>query len=598
MILPLIPPALILIFGTLLVPLLRGKVRRMYPAALCLSALAATLALVPGSRFPVPFFAGYSLSLLHVDTLSLIAGYIFAFAGLLAMIYAWEEERAGHQVAALIQVGSGLGIVFAEDFLTLFIFWELLALSSVVLIWFGPDQRSREAGMRYILMHIFGGGCLLGAIVFHASATGSFIVGPVEPGISLLLLLTATGVNAAFIPLHVWLPDSYPRASIAGAVILCVFTTKAAIYLLARAAPVGESVAYMGGLMVIYGVFFALLQNDVRKLLSYHIVSQVGYMVAGIGIGTALGISGGMAHLFNHILYKALLFMCMGAVIASTGRSRLSELGGLARKMPVTLITCVIAAAAISGIPGFNGFISKGMIISAAAESHLTLLEIVLIIGSVGTLLSFTKLTYYVFFSKNESIEAREAPLPMLVAMVTAAACCLLFGIFPSLLYVILPFTVVYQAFGTVHLVESAVAVAAAAAILFMGWKFFVPKEKRVPECMELYRIAGTAFLWFCTSPLSRLARSLESAQDSLIDKLTWFSKNPSCASWILAIPWVLPLARRVLPADRLSALEKDFTCTRASYPGTPDQHCGSGYGLLLVSLLLLVYFIIIFANR
>ena len=353
----------------------------------------------------------------------------------------------------------------------------------------------------------------------------------------------------------------------------------------------------MGGLMVIYGVIFALLQNDVRKLLSYHIVSQVGYMVAAIGIGTALAVNGGIAHLFNHILYKSLLFMCMGAVIAQTGRSNLSELGGLAKKMPVTLVTCVIAAAAISGIPGFNGFISKGMIISSAAEAHLGVLEIILIAGSVGTLLSFAKLTYYAFFAKNDGIEAREAPLPMLVAMVIAAACCIIYGLYPALLYAILPYPVDYHAFGLSLFAESALVIGAAVAILFLARKLFVPKDKNVPEFMELYRSCGNGFIWFCTVPLTRLAVWLTSAQDRVIDGLTWFVKNPVVAGQILLLTGIVPFARWLLPRDRVTAVTKELEAKMEAYPGDHELVQGSGYGLFLVSLLLLVYFLIVFIN-
>ncbi|PKG33947.1 Na(+)/H(+) antiporter subunit D [Methanoregula sp.] len=592
-----IPPALILIAGALLVPFLNGRVRKIYVPAVSLAALGATLLLAPGMVCNLTILHGYTASLLRVDTLSLVVGYIFAFAGLLALIYARDEDRAGHQVASLLQIGSGLGIVFAGDFYTLFVFWELLAVSSVLLIWYGASPESRNAGLRYILLHIFGGGCLLGAIVITVGATGNYLVGPVEPGTSLLLLLLAIGVNAAFIALHVWLPDSYPRSTVPGAVILCIFTTKAAIYLLARTSPGAEGVAYMGGLMVIYGVVFALLQNDVRKLLSYHIVSQVGYMVAAVGIGTALAVNGGIAHLFNHILYKSLLFMCMGAVIAQTGRSNLSELGGLARKMPITLVTCVIAAAAISGIPGFNGFISKGMIISAAAEAHLSVLEIVLIVGSVGTLLSFAKLTYYAFFAKNDGIVAKEAPLPMLVAMVIAAACCILYGLFPGLLYTILPYPVEYHAFGLSHLAESALVMVAAGIILFLAWRLFVPKDKNVPEFMELYRTCGNGFVWFCTGPLARLAVALTSAQDRVIEGLAWFVKNPVVASQILFLTCIEPIARRLLPRVRATAVTKELEAKMEAYPGDHELIQGSGYGLFLVSLLLLVYFLIVFLN-
>ena len=589
-----IPPVLIPIVGALLVPLLSGNVRKAYLLAVSVITLAATLALTPNSTFTVPFI-GYDLALLHVDSLSLIVGYVFAFMGVIAVVYSMREERTGHHIAALIQIGSGLGIVFAGDFLSLYIFWEALAVTSVALIWYGGREESRGAGMRYILLHIFGGGCLLGGIVLHAAATGSMAVGEVAPGIGSLLLLIGIGMNAAFIPLHVWLPDAYPRSSVAGGVILCVFTTKAAVYLLARTFSGAEAVAYMGGLMVVYGVTLALMQNDVRKLLSYHIVSQVGYMVVGIGIGTALGVSGGIAHLFNHILYKGLLFMCMGAVIYTTGRHNLTELGGLVRKMPVTMIACVVAAASISGIPGFNGYISKGMVMDAAASMEMTGLGLLLTLGAVGTLLSFAKLTYYAFFQENSEIEARETPFPMLIAMVVTAFSCILFGVYPVLLFAILPIPVDYHPFTAGHLIETGGIVVAAAAILLSGWNLFKPKEKPVPDLMEVYRLGGRGLLGFSTMAVNQVSDALAAAQRDVIARLGWFVQDPVMATKILAGTALLPVARAVLPRARAASLEEDLMRTKDGYPGNPARMWGTGYGLLLVTIFLIIYFVVLF---
>lgn len=589
-----IPPVLIPIVGALLVPLLSGNVRKAYLLAVSVITLAATLALTPNSTFTVPFI-GYDLALLHVDSLSLIVGYVFAFMGVIAVVYSMREERTGHHIAALIQIGSGLGIVFAGDFLSLYIFWEALAVTSVALIWYGGREESRGAGMRYILLHIFGGGCLLGGIVLHAAATGSMAVGEVAPGIGSLLLLIGIGMNAAFIPLHVWLPDAYPRSSVAGGVILCVFTTKAAVYLLARTFSGAEAVAYMGGLMVVYGVTLALMQNDVRKLLSYHIVSQVGYMVVGIGIGTALGVSGGIAHLFNHILYKGLLFMCMGAVIYTTGRHNLTELGGLVRKMPVTMIACVVAAASISGIPGFNGYISKGMVMDAAASMEMTGLGLLLTLGAVGTLLSFAKLTYYAFFQENSEIEARETPFPMLIAMVVTAFSCILFGVYPGLLFAILPIPVDYHPFTAGHLIETGGIVVAAAAILLSGWNLFKPKEKPVPDLMEVYRLGGRGLLGFSTMAVNQVSDALAAAQRGVIARLGWFVQDPVMATKILAGTVLLPVARAVLPRARAASFEEDLMRTKDGYPGNPARMWGTGYGLLLVTIFLIIYFVVLF---
>ncbi|MCJ7492680.1 MAG: Na(+)/H(+) antiporter subunit D, partial [Deltaproteobacteria bacterium] len=366
-------------------------------------------------------FLSYSLVFAQVDRLSLIMGIIFVLIGFLAILYSLQVREDGQHVAAFLYVGSSLGVVFAGDFFSLFIFWEIMALTSVFLVWYQKEKQSLDAGFRYILMHAFGGACLLAGIVIHYSTEGTLAVEPLGSGLAYMLILTGFGLNTAFIPLHTWLPDAYPEGTVTGSVFLSVYTTKTGVYVLARCFPGAEGVAIMGGVMAVYGVTFALLQNDVRRLLSYHIVSQVGYMVAGVGIGTELGINGGIGHVFNHILYKALLFMCMGSVIFSTGKRKLTELGGLARKMPITTLACLIAALSISGAPGFNGFVSKGMVISAAVEQHNYVLEWMLLLASVGTFLSFVKLCYFTFFAKNETLEAHEVPFPMQLAMVLTA---------------------------------------------------------------------------------------------------------------------------------------------------------------------------------
>jgi multicomponent Na+:H+ antiporter subunit D len=437
-----VPPALVYLAGAALLPLLgTGKARKVYLIVLAALGLLTVALIKPQTTWVFSVLPGFELTFLHADSLSLLMGYIFAIIGAVAILYSLElVKESGELVCGLLYLGSALGAVFAGDFFTLYIFWEIMAFSSLGLIWYSRTERATNAGMRYILFHLFGGCALLGGILIHYMNTGSIAVGPVELGMGYLLLLIGIGVNAAFIPFHSWLPDSYPKATLAGAVFMCVFTTKTGVYVLARTFPGVEAVAYMGGVMCLYGVAFALLQNDVRKLLSYHIVSQVGYMVAGIGIGTYIGINGGMAHVFNHILYKALLFMCMGAVIYATGKHNLTELGGLAKKMPITMITCIIAALSISGVPGFNGYVSKGMVIHAAELEGMHVLVLVLIMGSVGTFLSFLKLTYFTFIRSNDELEAKEAPLPMLIAMSVTAFLCVALGVYPQLLYGILPY--------------------------------------------------------------------------------------------------------------------------------------------------------------
>ncbi len=382
-----LPPFIMYLFGLAVLPLLPKRIRYIWMIAVAVLGFASVSLLESGhSGWILPFLSGMNLSLLFADGLSLVVGYIFAAISIIVIIYARAEECITHQAATLLQMSAGMGIIFAGDFITLFLFWELLALSSLALIWHGGKE-AQGPGYRYALMHILGGVLLIGGIGIQYAETGSFQVGLVASGLATIFFILGIGMNAAIVPLHAWLPDSYPKASITGSVILSIFTTKAAVYLLARTLPGTEALMALGAFMIFYGITFALLQDDMRALLSYHIVSQVGYMVAAIGIGTTLAINGGIAHLFNNILYKGLLFMVVGAIIYQTGQNRLSELGGLRRQMPVTFAACVIASLAIAGVPGLNGFISKELIVGGAAESGFHILEILFLIGSIGTFL-------------------------------------------------------------------------------------------------------------------------------------------------------------------------------------------------------------------
>jgi multicomponent Na+:H+ antiporter subunit D len=313
-----------------------------------------------------------------------------------------------------------------------------------------------------------------------------------------VLIVLGIGVNLAFIPLHTWLPDAYPRANVVASVFLSVYTTKAAVYLLARAQPGTEFIAFMGAIMAVYGVIFAVFQNDMRRLLSYHIVSQVGYMVAGIGIlgwlGAAdavgqLGLDGGMAHLFNHILYKALLFMAIGVIIWKTGENALSRVGGLQKKMPVTAIAFWIAAFSIAGVPLFNGFVSKGMVLVAAEHTSIWL-WVLLEIASFGTFVSFLKLGYFAFLREGTT-EASDPPPLMQAAMLGTAALCIIIGLFPALLYTLLPFTTSYEAYDPAH-VLSAVLVLGLAALFFftIGRKILEPHDVPLRDFDLLYEQA------------------------------------------------------------------------------------------------------------
>jgi multicomponent Na+:H+ antiporter subunit D len=453
-------------------------------------------------------------------------GLIFGFIGAVAVLYSWYSEASSLQTAfALSYVGTSLGAVFGGDWLTLIFFWELMAVTSTLLVWH-YGGRAVRAGFRYALLHGLGGTLLLGAVVWHYVEVGSFLFSAAPGGmagaVAPVLAAIGIGVNVGFIGLHAWLPDTYPRPHVAASVFLCVFTTKTGVYGMYRAFPDGNvAIAYMGGLMAVFGATYALFQNDMRRLLSYHIQSQVGYMVAGVGIGTALGQAGAMAHVFNHILYKALLFMTAGVVIYRTGKESLKKLGGLGREMPVTAAAFTVAALSIAGFPLFNGFVSKGIIISAshytfpagpAAVGDFHTLELLLLLGGVGTFLSFIKFGYYAFFHGEYDGSVADANRGQTVAMVSVAALCVVYGVFDGALFALLPYDVtdssvvshVYVTYTVDHILEG-LALAAIGLVGFVLIKKPLSSVGRVPDVDSLYNPAvlyGTRAIVVATTDL------------------------------------------------------------------------------------------------
>ena len=396
-----LPPAAVLLAGALILPFVGCKFRSAAFLLFTLAGLAVVFVLPDGAHLSFRFLDN-DLALLRVDALSRVFGLVFAFIALAGGLYAFHLRDAGQQCAALVLAGGALGATFAGDLLTFYVFWEMMAASSVVLIWAGRNREARRAGLRYIYYHILGGGLLLVGILMQAGRTGSLAISALAPGESAAswLILLGLAVNAAVVPLHTWLSDSYPKATVTGAVFLSAFTTKTAVYALVRMCPGWEVLLWVGVGMTLYGVIFALLSDDIRGILAYHMVSQIGFMVAGVGLGTEMGLNGSTAHAFNNILYKTLLFMATGLVLQTTGRSRLSELGGLRSRQPAALVLYMIAAFSISGVPLFNGFISKSMAIGAAGEAGQEAAGLLMTLASLGTFLSIgLKLPHYTWFA-------------------------------------------------------------------------------------------------------------------------------------------------------------------------------------------------------
>ena len=447
-------PGLVLIIGALLVPLLQGYARAVYMMALPVAAFALTLTFDHGSFGLVPVF-GFELVTLRVDRLSLIFGYIFLIATFLGVIYQLHVKDTLQHVAGLIYAGSGVGAVFAGDLVTLFLFWEGTGIASVFLIWASRTERALAAGMRYLVIQVGSGVLLLAGALLHYRETGSIAFNAFElETLAGGLIFVSFGIKCAFPFLHNWLQDAYPEATVTGTVMLSAITTKLAVYALARGFAGTEILVPIGATMTAFPIFYAVIENDLRRVLAYSLNNQLGFMVVGIGIGTELAVNGAAAHAFCHILYKALLFMSMGAVLLRTGTCKGSELGGLYKTMPWTAAFCIVGAASISAFPLFSGFISKALIISAAMKEGYFVTWLVLLFASAGVFHhSGIKIPFFAFFAHDSGMRPKEAPLNMLVAMGITAFLCIAIGVLPGQLYAILPYAVDYAPYTLEHVV-------------------------------------------------------------------------------------------------------------------------------------------------
>ncbi|MFU8896933.1 MAG: Na(+)/H(+) antiporter subunit D [Gammaproteobacteria bacterium] len=462
-------PTALLFAGALAAPLLRGRGQRGWLLLVPALVIFAVFTLSAG-EYGARTFMGLELSPMRVDALSLVFASVFAIITLVGAIYALHVKDTTQHVAALIYAGAALGVVFAGDLLTLYVFWELMVFSSVWLIWCRRNPVSMAAGYRYLLVHAFGGVVLLAGIILYYQQTGTLDFGVIESGgPAFYLILVGFMVNAAVPPLHAWLADAYPEATITGAIFLSALTTKTAVYTLIRGYPGTELLVWFGVVMALWGVVYAVLANDIRRLLAYHIISQVGYMVAGVGMGTIVALNGASAHAFTHILYKALLFMGAGAVIHMTGKAKLTELGGIYRYMPITLLLYMVGAFSISAFPLFSGFVSKTMVVEAAALDGRAAVWLLLSLASAGTFLhTGLKLPWFTFFAQDSGLRPKEAPLNMLIAMGIAAFMCVFIGVYPDWLYAMMPAPVDYHAYTAGHVLWEL------QLLLFTGVGFFV----------------------------------------------------------------------------------------------------------------------------
>ena len=449
----------------------------------------------------------FELLLMSTDRLNLLFGYLFHIAAFIAAVFALHVRDTTQPVASLLYVGSALGAVFAGDLVTLFIFWELMAITSVFLVWSRRTTRALRAGMRYLIIQVLSGVLLLAGALAHYFETGSLVFEFIGlNGISGWLIFLAFGIKCAFPLMHNWLTDAYPEATPSGTVFLSAFTTKVAVYALARGFPGTELLIYIGVVMTCFPIFYAVIENDLRRVLAYSMINQLGFMVCGIGVGTALALNGAVAHAFNDVLFKGLLFMSMGAVLYRAGNTNGSDIGGLYKSMPKTATLCIVGACSISAFPLFSGFVSKSMVMAAMIDEGYHYLWLALLFASAGVFHhAGIKIPYFAFFAHDPGIRTKEAPASMLTAMGIAAALCIFIGSQPQHLYALLPWEVDFWPYDTTHvLAQLQLLFFSALAFVWLNKQGIYPPElhavnidaewlyrKLLPEtALAVYRVA------------------------------------------------------------------------------------------------------------
>lgn len=539
-----LPPFLIFFGAALLIAVTPGLAQR----ALLLATPVVTGAylwfgLEPGAHAALSIM-GYEMTVLRADKLSLLFGYLFCIASFIAGVFSLHVSDTRQHVAGVMYAGSALGAVFSGDLITLFIFWELLAISSVFLIWARGTERALKAGMRYLVFQVLSGVLLLaGALVyFHNTGSLAFEHIGLDMGLAGWLIFIAFGIKSAFPFLHSWLTDGYPEATVTGTVFLSAFTTKVAVYALARGFAGEELLIYIGVTMACFPIFYAVIENDLRKVLAYSLINQVGFMVTGIGIGTALALNGAVAHAFSDVIFKGLLFMSMGAVLYRVGNINGSDLGGLYKSMPKTTALCIVGALSISAFPLFSGFVSKSMIMTALMDGDFGYFWLLMLFASAGVFHhAGIKIPYFAFFAHDSGIRTQEAPRNMLIAMTIAAALCILIGTQPQYLYSLLPWEVEYWPYDLTHvLTQVQLLFFSALAFVWLNQRGLYPPELRSVnlDAEWFYRRLVPVGVQRCVNLLGAAKASMmTTAQKGMEDMRTGFNNIPM-AKYHLSESW------------------------------------------------------------
>lgn len=531
-------PATALLLGGLATIFLRGRFASIVLVLAPLFGLFHLYGMELGGVSSYNLF-GYEMVSASVDQQAKVFGYLFHIAALVAGIYSFHVRDPWQVSMALFYAASAVGVAFAGDMLSLFLWWEGLAITSVFQIWGRKTKTAEDSGFRYLLFHISSGLLLLFGILLRYHGEGSSalalnsLTDALESGdLGAQFILLAIGIKAAFPGLHVWLKDGYAEATHTGPVWLCAFTTKCAVCMLVRLFPGAEILIPVGAVMAVFPIFYAVIENDLRRVLCYSKINQIGFMVVAVGIGSKLAIDGAIAHAFTHVIYKGLLFMSMGAVMFRTGEVRASHLGGLYKSMPFTTGFCIIGAASISAFPLFSGFISKSIIITEAARHGHTLVWICLLFASAGVFhKAGIKVPFFAFFAKDSGLRPKEAPPHMLIAMAVSAVLCVFLGCNPQWLYSLLPNGAMgYHPYDGTHVITQ-LEILLFSALTFTLLNLWGKYPKDIPsvnlDIDWLYRKIGRIFINFGSifwNGLNTQAHSLLVA--GLTEKVCVFAKG------------------------------------------------------------------------
>ena len=533
-----IHPGLVICLGGLLIPFIPWKrVKQAYFLLLPIAGLAILVATAMGAfgvvpswplalhKWNVPFLQ-YHLDIARINKLSLLFGYVYVIAAFCMNIYALRVKNDWEHVTAMIYVGSALGAIFAGDLFTLFFCLEIMSWAPFFLLLFRGTRKAMGAAVRYVMWHHFSGVCILAGILIHAHQSGSIDFVHMPWGwegkyLGSNLMLLGFIINAATTPFHSWLSDSYSEATPSGSVYMTAYTTKTAIFCLMIAFSGVPLLMWMGAIQAVFALFLAVLENDGRRLCSYHIISQIGYMVAGVGMGTEMGLNGAASHALCHIIYNALLYMGAGCALVVVGTAKFNELGGLYKYMPIAFWLYMVGGFSISGFPLFNGFISKAMTIEAAEFIQRPIIYLLLEGATVGTFLhTGLKLPWNIWLQGRDEpppeIRAKlkdspfNTPLHMLIGMGILAFLCIFLGVFPKILYDLLPYPVEFVPFT----VTRVFSITQMFIFSFLGFwilrKLVRGYSSYVIDTDWFVRIPGQLFIHFCNGPLLAFGEFLD----------------------------------------------------------------------------------------